>query len=123
MSYEIPDKVRIPVDRLNGLDQRPFAWFIQASHPKKKGLQIDEKDTGGLFQGPAPGCPELQDPHALDRQIVWPASGFGTFPAGILDVKLFTKESDLGGRLLQLGAKAIPGGRSTTGVRQGEAGQ
>ncbi len=35
LTDKIPDEVRIPVDGFDGLNERPFARFIEASHPEE----------------------------------------------------------------------------------------
>lgn len=52
-----------------------------------------------------------------------PTPGSRSFPAAILDAKLFLKERALGRRLLELGTKPTPAGGAATGIRQNETGQ
>ena len=63
------------------------------------------------------------DAHALGGGIVRPASGVQAFPASVLDRKLFSKEGDLGRRLLELSAESATAGGAATAVAQDDAGQ
>lgn len=54
---------------------------------------------------------------------MWPPSRSRSLPAAILDVKLFPKEGDLGGCLLQLSTESMAAGCLATGIQQDDAGE
>ena len=120
---EIPDEIGIVVDGLNGLNERTFPWLVDAPHPMKKRLQVDQKDSGRLLQVPTPSGAELENSHPLDRGVVRPTPGLGSLPAAILNSKFLPKESDLGLRLLELGLEPTAADGATPGDGHDNAGQ
>lgn len=123
MPHEVPDEVGIAVDRFGGLDQRTFAGLIETAHPDQESLQVNEEDAGGFLQRPASGRSELQDPHALGGRVVRSATGAGPLPSAILDRQFFPQQSDLGVRLLELGAEPTTAGGPAAGIGQDDTGK
>jgi hypothetical protein len=113
---EVPDKVRVAIDRLDGLNESSCPVLIEPPHPDQERLQIDEKDLRGPLQGPAASGAELQDPHPLSGQIVRPSPGAGPFPAAILNSEFLAEEGDLGRRLLELDSEPSVRVCATTGM-------
>ena len=120
---EVPDEVGVAVDRLNGLYERTLPWFVHATHPMKKRLQVDQENSGCRLQVPAPSGAKLEDSHPLDRGVVRPTTGSRPLPAAILNSKLFPKQRDFGGRLLKLGTKTLAAIRATAGDGNDDPGQ
>jgi hypothetical protein len=105
LSDEIPDEIRVAVDRLDGSDKGSFPVLVEPTHPDQERLQIDEEDLCGPLQGPAASCPNLQDPHALAGNVVRPAPGSGPFPATVLDAEFLPEQRDLTPGVLELDSK------------------
>jgi hypothetical protein len=120
---EVPDKVRVAVDRLDGCYQVPFPLFVQSSHPDLQRLQVHEEDPSRCLQGPPAGRTELEDSHPLRRSVVGAASRARPLPAPILDRQFLAQKGYLAGRLLELCAEPPLTGRPAPGVRQGYARQ
>ena len=68
LSDEVPDEVRVAVDRFYSLYQVSLPVLIEPAHPNLQRLQIDQKDPGGLLQSPTSGRAELEAARSSHEQ-------------------------------------------------------
>jgi hypothetical protein len=86
-------------------------------------LQVHEEPASGLLQRPATRGTELQDAHALNGCVMWPASGPRPLPTAILDANLLPEHGDLAPRLFEFRVQLPTSGRLCTDARHDDAGQ
>jgi hypothetical protein len=65
LPHEVSDEVRVAVDGLDGLDERPFAGLIQAPSPMEQGLEVEQENPRGFLQVPAP----TENPEAVSKAL------------------------------------------------------
>jgi hypothetical protein len=123
LANEIPDEIRVPVDRFDGLNQGALARFIEPTHPDHERLKVDQEHLGRLLQIPAASRPELENPHPLDRGVVGSSPGLGPLPAAILNTELLLKEGNLGLRLFELDLEPAAAGGATPSEGYDDAGE